>query len=272
MAQMIRRNFWSKVILVIVAAFYVLPMIAMARFSFQRVPVIKLGWSTLGKNWTADSLIDAVTSERFLQAGWFSIRLALLSVVLSLVILIPTTVYVHVMKKSARSYVEFLSILPYVVPPIALVVGISGAMKVLGTWFLASPFSLVPFYVIISLPFTFRSLDTSLGAIDLKTLVEASRSLGASWMRTTRMVILPNLKVGIINASFLSFATVLGEFTIASLLLKFTLPAYLAESQGSNPQGTFSVGLLLLVVSSLMFALMNRLSKRKGHALTGLTL
>jgi len=83
---------------VIVAAFYVLPMIAMARFSFQRVPVIKLGWSTLGKNWTADSLIDAVTSERFLQAGWLIIRLALLSVVLSLLILIPTTVYVHVMK------------------------------------------------------------------------------------------------------------------------------------------------------------------------------
>jgi putative spermidine/putrescine transport system permease protein len=157
MAQMIRRKFWSKMILIIVAAFYVLPMIAMARFSFQRVPVIKLGWSTLGKNWTADSLIDAVTSDRFLQAGWLSIRLALLSVVLSLIILIPTTVYVHVMKKGARSYVEFLSILPYVVPPIALVVGISGAMKVLGTWFLASPFSLVPFYVIISLPFTFRS-------------------------------------------------------------------------------------------------------------------
>jgi putative spermidine/putrescine transport system permease protein len=272
MAQMIRRNLWSKLVLIVVAAFYVLPMIAMARFSFQRVPVIKLGWSTLGKNWTIESLVNAVTSDRFRQAAWLSIRLALLSIVLGLLILIPTTVYVHVMKRGARSYVEFLSMLPYVVPPIALVVGISGAMKVVGTWFLASPFSLVPFYVVISLPFTFRSLDVSLGAIDLKTLVEASRSLGASWSRTIRSVILPNMKVGIINASFLCFATVLGEFTIASLLLKFTLPAYLAESQGNNPQGTFSVGLLLLVVSSLIFGLMNRLSKRKGQAFSGLTL
>jgi len=269
---MIRRNLWSKLILLVVAAFYVLPMIAMARFSFQRVPVIKLGWSTLGKNWTAESLMTAITSDRFLEAAWLSVRLGVLSVVLGLVILVPTTVYVHVAKRNARPYVEFLSMLPYVVPPIALVVGISGAMKVAGTWFLASPFSLVPFYVVISLPFTFRALDVSLGATDLKTLVEASRSLGANWTRTTRSVILPNLKVGIINASFLCFATVLGEYTIASLLLKFTLPAYLAESQGSNPQGSFSVGLLLLVVSSLLFGFMNRLSKRKGQVLTGLAL
>ncbi|NBR17763.1 MAG: ABC transporter permease subunit [Gammaproteobacteria bacterium] len=272
LAQMIRRNLWSKLILLVVAAFYVLPMIAMARFSFQRVPVIKLGWSTLGKNWTAESLMTAITSDRFLEAAWLSVRLGVLSVVLGLVILVPTTVYVHVAKRNARPYVEFLSMLPYVVPPIALVVGISGAMKVAGTWFLASPFSLVPFYVVISLPFTFRALDVSLGATDLKTLVEASRSLGANWTRTTRSVILPNLKVGIINASFLCFATVLGEYTIASLLLKFTLPAYLAESQGSNPQGSFSVGLLLLVVSSLLFGFMNRLSKRKGQVLTGLAL
>ncbi len=269
---MIDRNIWSKMLLFVVAAFYVFPMIALARFSFQRVPVVKLNWSTIGTNWTADSLVSAVTSDRFREAAWLSVRLGVLSVILGLVIVVPTTVYVHVAKKVARPYVELLSMLPYVVPPIALVVGIAGAMKVAGTWFLASPFSLVPFYVVISLPFTFRALDVSLGAIDLKTLVEASRSLGANWMQTTRSVVLPNLKVGIINASFLCFATVLGEFTIASLLLKFTLPAYLAESQGGNPQGSFSVGLLLLVVSSLLFGVMNRLSKHKGQALTGLTL
>jgi putative spermidine/putrescine transport system permease protein len=271
-AAMKRRNFWSKSVLIVVLAFYVLPMIAMARFSFQRIPVIKLSWSTLGKNWTAESLVEAVTSDRFHQAAWLSLRLALFSVLLSLLIVVPTTVYVHVAKTGARSYVEFLSMLPYVVPPIALVVGIASAMKLLGSWFLASQFCLVPFYVVISLPFTFRSLDVSLGAIDLKTVVEASRSLGASWIRTVRSVILPNLRVGIINASFLCFATVLGEFTIASLLLKFTIPTYLAESQGANPQGTFSVGLLLLATSSLIFGFMNRLSKKKGHSVTGFTL
>ena len=181
-----------------------------------------------------------------------------------MVLLVPTAIYVHVRLKKARPFIEILSILPYVVPPIALVVGISGAMRNIVPSFIASPYSLVPFYVIISLPFSFRSLDIGLSSIDIKTLVEASRSLGAGWIRTIRSVILPNLKVGIVNSSFLTFAVVLGEYTIASLLLKFTLPAYMAESQGNNPQGTFTVGLLLLVVSAALLGVMNRFTRKKG--------
>jgi putative spermidine/putrescine transport system permease protein len=84
-------------------------------------------------------------------------------------------------------------------------------------------------------------------------------------MRTVSLVILPNIKTGVVSASFLTFAVVLGEFTIASLLLKFTLPAYLAEAQGNNPQGTFTVGLLLIVVSALLLGVMNRITRGKSQ-------
>ena len=259
-----RQKLWAKLVLLVVGTFYVLPMLAMARFSFQRVPVIKLGWGTILKGWTIQPMLDAVTSSRFLDAAWLSVRLAILTALLSMVLLVPTAIYVHVRLKKARPFIEILSILPYVVPPIALVVGISGAMRNIVPSFIASPYSLVPFYVIISLPFSFRSLDIGLSSIAIKTLVEASRSLGAGWIRTIRSVILPNLKVGIVNSSFLTFAVVLGEYTIASLLLKFTLPAYMAESQGNNPQGTFTVGLLLLVVSAALLGVMNRFTRKKG--------
>ncbi len=265
MAKMTKRNSWAKITLLLIGAFYALPMLAMARFSFQRMPVVKLGWSTLLDGWTIAPMVDAVTSARFLQASWLSLRLALLTVIISLAILVPTTVYVHVRLIKARAFIEFLSILPYVVPPIALVVGISGAMRSTVPGFLSNPFSLTPFYVIISLPFSFRSLDVGLSSIELKTLVEASRSLGAGWVRTIRSVILPNLRVGVINASFLTFAVVLGEFTIASLLLKFTLPAYMAEAQGNNPQGSFTVGLLLLVVSASLLGVVNRVTRKRGQ-------
>ena len=265
MAPMKNRSAFSTWILVVVGAFYILPMLAMARFAFQRVPVIKLGRSTILSGWTVEPLFDAFTNTRFLEASWLSVQLAILSVALSLLILVPTTVYVHVRLTRARPFVEMLAIMPYVVPPIALVVGISGAMRSTVPSFLASPFSLVPFYVLISLPFSFRSLDTGLSSLDLKTLIEASRSLGAGWVRIIGSVILPNLKVGVVNASFLTFAVVLGEYTVASLLLKFTLPAYLAESQGDNPQGAFAVGLVLLFVSAALFGIMNRLSRSKGQ-------
>jgi putative spermidine/putrescine transport system permease protein len=211
-------------------------------------------------------MMRSLTSEQFISSAWLSIRIGVLSVALSLVLLVPTTVYVHVRLLKARAFVETLTILPYVVPPIALVVGIAGALRSTIPGFLASPFSLVPFYVIMAMPFTFRSLDAGLRAVDLKTLVEAARSLGAPWRSTLFRVILPNMRVGVINASFLTFAVVLGEFTIASLLLKQTLPAYLAISQGQNPQGTFAVGLLLMLVSAGLFAVMNRLTRGKaGH-------
>ncbi len=261
-----RRAVWPWTVLGLVLAFYLLPMLAMARFAFQQVPVIRLGWETALTGWTIEPMIRSLTSDVFLESAWLSVRIGLSSVALSLLLLVPTTVYVHVRLDKARSFVEILTILPYVVPPIALVVGIAGALRSTFPGFLASPFSLVPFYVVMALPFTFRSLDVGLRSVDLKTLVEASRSLGASWAVTLFRVILPNLRVGIINASFLTFAVVLGEFTVASLLLKQTLPAYLAISQGQNPQGTFAVGLLLMVVSAGLFALMNRLTRGKsGH-------
>jgi len=109
-----------------------------------------------------------------------------------------------------------------------------------------------------------------LNSIDLKTLVEASRSLGAGWMRTVSSVILPNIKAGVVSASFLTFAVVLGEYTVASLLLKFTLPAYLAEAQGNNPQGTFTVGLLLIVVTALLLGVINRVTRSKSQVVSNI--
>jgi hypothetical protein len=38
----------------------------------------------------------------------------------------------------------------------------------------------------------------------------------------------------------------------------------MAEAQGNNPQGTFTVGLLLLAVSATLLGVMNRFTRKKG--------
>ena len=83
--------------------------------------------------------------------------------------------------------------LPYVVPPIALVVGVIGAYRDTAPWFFTSRYSLIPFYAVLAMPFTYRSLDAGLRAIDLRTLVDASRSCGAGWFTTMFRVLVPNL-------------------------------------------------------------------------------
>ena len=67
------------------------------------------------------------------------------------------------------------------------------------------------------MPFAYISLSAGLRAIDLHTLVNASRSLGGGWWTTMRKVLLPNMRVAVLSATVLTVALVLGEYTMASL-------------------------------------------------------
>jgi len=265
-AKLNARLGWARVVLIAVAAFYALPMVALARFALQRIPVARLTWDDALRGWSFAPVLSGLGNPRFVDALWLSTRISIVTVILGTVLMVPTTVLVHLNLRRWRDVVEFLTILPYVVPPIALVVGVARVMRGTVPWFLASPYSLAPFYVLLAMPFTFRAIDASLKAINLKTIVEASRSLGAGWTVTIARVILPNVASGVLGAAFLTVAVVFGEFTIASLLLKYTVPLYLAESSGSDIQATFAIGLILMVGTSLVFAAVNRLSRGSVRA------
>jgi putative spermidine/putrescine transport system permease protein len=253
----------GPVVLVLVSAlFFVLPLLAMARFSFQTVPMIRLGLSTLKEGWSFGGVTRAFGNADFRTSLWLSSKLAVGTVVLTLVLLLPTVLWVHLRLPKARSLVEFLTVLPYVIPPIALVAGVL-PLKPHARWFLNSNYSLIPFYAILAMPFTFRSLDAGIRALDVKTLVDASRSLGSTWGTTLRRVIVPNMRAAIISASFLTAAVVLGEYTMARILLKRTLPAFMAQYQGSEPQGGMALALSALVATTALFALLSVLTKKR---------
>ena len=255
----------GPVMVVIVASlFFVLPLLAMARFSFQNVPMIRLGWSTLGDGWSGSAIRKAFVDQNFRSALGLSATLGLGTVVLTLVLLLPTTLWVHLRLPRARPFVEFLTVLPYVIPPIALVAGIL-PLKPHARWFLNSNYSLIPFYAVLAMPFTFRALDAGIKALDVKTLVDASRSLGAGWGTTLRRVLIPNLRTAIISSSFLTAAVVLGEYTIARVLLKRTLPAFMAEYRGREPQGGMGLALTALVATTMLFALLSLLTRKRGQ-------
>ena len=235
----------------------------MSRFSFQNVPMINLGKSTLWKNWSAESVTKAFKDKEFQSALALSLRLAIGTVLLTLALLIPTTLWVHIRIPKARPFVEFLTVLPYVIPSIALVAGVL-PLKPHARWFLNSNYSLIPFYAVLALPFTFRSLDAGIKAIDAKTLVDAARSLGAGWGTVMRRAIIPNIRAAIISASFLTAAVVLGEYTMARLLLKRTLPAFMAQYQGREPQGGMALALTALVGTTALFVLLSVLTRPRG--------
>ena len=130
---------------------------------------------------------------------WTTIRLsavvALETIVITLVLLVPTVYWVHLKLPRMRSVIGFLALVPFVVAPIILVVGLLDLYRGTPSWFYAEPYGfLVAAYVILAFPYMYFSLDTGFRAIDVHTLTEASQSLGASWGRTLFTVILPNIR------------------------------------------------------------------------------
>jgi putative spermidine/putrescine transport system permease protein len=101
----------------------------------------------------------------------------------------------------------------------------------------------------MALPFVYRALDSGLRAIDVKTLVEAARSCGANWPQALVRTVLPNLRGALLNASFLTLALVLGEFTVAQLLGFQPFAVWIYSVGGSNAQLSVAVSVLSLVVT-----------------------
>jgi putative spermidine/putrescine transport system permease protein len=251
----------AAIILMIAAVFFIAPLVAMLRFSFQNVPMIRLDASTLLSGWSVSGATKSFGDAEFRSSLWLSVKLALGTVMLSLLLLVPTSLWVHLRIPKLRPLVEFFTLLPYVIPSIALVAGVL-PLKPYARWFLNSNYSLIPFYVILALPFSYRALDVGLAAIDVRTLVDASRSLGASLGTTLRRVILPNLRVAVLSAAFLTCAVVLGEYTMARVLLKQTFPSFLAQYQSREPQGGMGLALFAMLVTTLLFGALGVATRR----------
>jgi putative spermidine/putrescine transport system permease protein len=119
--------------------------------------------------------------------------------------------------------VEFMTLLPLVIPAIVIVFGYlrlynSSSWLPMTSSARATDILLVFAYVTLAMPYMYRAVDTGMRAIDAQTLTEAAQSLGAGWLTIMIRVILPNVRVALLSGAFLTFAIVIGEFTMASLL------------------------------------------------------
>lgn len=160
---------------------------------------------------------------------------------------------------AARS--EWVATLPLTIPAIVLVVGLGPIYRWLSADVLSTnPIWLCFAYVILVMPFAFRAIAVGLNSIDVKTLVEASRSLGASWPKVFFKVIIPNLWQSILSASFISIAVVLGEYTVASLLGRMNLQVALYQLGQSNSQISTAMSLLALLFGAVLLVALDLIS------------
>lgn len=257
-------SFFKYLFLLLLAGFFFLPLLAMARFAFQVIPVINLGLENLFQGWTLGALWTAVTDEGAIETTRLSLTLAFLTILVTFLILLPIATYVEIFVPKYKPVLTAITLLPWLVPPMALVVGVAATFRPTAPWFLSNPLSLVPFYVLWALPFSYRALDSGLRMMGARTQYEAATIMGASWIKFFIRIIVPNLKTAMLVSAVLSFAFVMGEFAFASLLLKQTLPTYLVVIQGSQPRVGLALALLVMVISALLLGMLVNYLRRRG--------
>ena len=241
------------VLLLAFAAYFFVPLLAMLDFSTQ------VRGSAPGRTW--DNWQYMVTDEDFRSSILSSLLLALFTVVLMVALLVPTMVWVRLRVPRARRLIEFLCLLPLTIPALVIVVGISNVYSwvtyVLGD----SPLVLTFAYVVLVLPYSYRAIDAALSAIDVATLAEAARGLGAGWFTVIARIILPNITGGVLGAAFISVALVLGEFVFASLLHFDTLPVAMAAIYKSNGPAAMAAALASMLFASVLLLGLTLLSR-----------
>jgi putative spermidine/putrescine transport system permease protein len=240
-SRRVKLRMFRAAVFLVLGAFFVLPIAAMFEFSTRgnsvNAPRTLVAWTNIVQ--TSD-LVDAIVA---------SLELAAITSIAMLVLLLPTMVWVRLRMRWLSRIVEFLCLLPLTIPAIALVVGLYPISRWMRVNLSDSILMLSIFYLVIVLPYSYRALDAGLAAIDVKTLSEAARSLGAGWATVMLRVIVPNMSSAILNACLLSVAVVLGEYTFANLLAYQNLQvaiAYVAQESASTS--------IAVSVASLLFA------------------
>lgn len=179
-----------------------------------------------------------LADPRFRDTLAYSATIALATILVGVLLVVPTAYWIRLRLPGLRPVVEFITLLPLVIPAIVIVFGYlrlynSSSILPLTGSARATDLLLMFSYVTLALPYMYRSVDTGLRAIDVRTLTEAAQSLGAGWSTILPRVIVPNVLVGVLSGAFLTFAIVIGEFTMASLLNRPAFGPYL-QLVGAN--------------------------------------
>lgn len=213
---------WAWLALAFGLIYFFLPLIGTLEFSLR----MRRG------EYSFDAYRVVLADPQFRATFSYSVILACLTILVGVIIVVPTAYWVRLRLPRWRPVVEFITLLPLVIPPIVIVFGYirlyntSSILPLTGTA-MGTNVLLMFGYATLSLPYMYRAVDTGLRAIDVATLTEAAESLGAGWLTIMARVILPNVLVAVLSGAFLTFAIVIGEFVLAALLNRPAFGPYL---------------------------------------------
>jgi len=246
--------------------YFIGPLFATLLFSLKSraLPTASTDWFSQNLSAYTNLLAD----PQFTKTLLYSFVMGLITIAVSISLLVPTAYWVRLRLPQARRLIEFITLLPFVVPPVILVFGLIRGYKGPPVPLTGSDFGsnvlLVGAYVVLSFPYMYRAIDVGLRTIDVQSLTEASQSLGAGWARTLWQIILPNIRVSLLSGAFLTLAIVIGEYTIATFLARPAFGPYLSLIGGNKayePAAASLISFGLTWIAMGLIALLGRGSR-----------
>lgn len=256
---------WHIAVSVVVLAVLIVPLLATFLFSISTV------WQNtiLPEGLTLKWYVELFTDERFLFAIGRSFLVSGLTVVISLVIMVPAIFVVSMYFPILEKVLQSVVLLPFALPGVVMAVGLikiysSGPVAISGTIWI-----LIGVYFIVVMPYVYQSTRNSLRSIHAVQLMEAAEVLGAGKAKAFLLVVLPNIMPGVMAASLLSFSILFSEFVLANMLVGGSyevVQVYLFRMLATDGHLSSATVVTFFAVIAILFALVIRIGRWKPRA------
>lgn len=254
-------RFGSWLAVVLGASYFLIPLIGTFEFSLR----MKRG------EYSFEAYRVVFSDPNFQASFLFSTVMAVVTVVLGILLVVPTAYWVQLRLPKLRPLVEFVTLLPLVIPAIVIVFGYlrlynSSSFLPLTNSSFGTNVLLACGYATLALPYMYRSVESGMRSIDVRTLTEAAESLGAGWPTILFRIILPNVRSALLSGAFLTFAIVIGEFTFASLLNRPAFGPYLQLVGANRAYEPAALAIIAFFVTWACMGLIQIVGRARGDS------
>lgn len=258
-----RGGFWAWFWFILGWLYFILPLLGTFLFSLRAK-----------KDTLSFLAYETVFSDpKFWETFSFSALMGLLTIVVSLLLIVPTAYWVQLRLPRLRPIIELMTLLPFVIPTIVLVFGLIRVFSRPPLALTGSTFTtnilLIAGYTVLSFPYMYRAVDTGLRAIDVRTLTEAAQSLGASWPTILFYVIFPNVRVALLSGAFLTFAIVIGEYVLAAFLARPAFAPYLVLLGQARAYEPAALAIISFALTWVFIGVIQFVGRGQGSNLAG---
>jgi len=237
----------------LIATFILAPTIVVVGSSFSGGTLPQFPPSDLSLRWYAHALSQPI----FTEAAFNSLWLALVATALATPIALAAAIAIVRGDFAGKTAIQAVLLAPLFVP--AIVVSLSILLVSARLNIRDVGFRLVAAHVLITMPYLVRTLIASLTRFDV-TLEEAARTLGASPLRTFRIITLPLIRPGLVAACILSLQLAWNDFLFSAVLTNNatrTLPVLMAAFSGGDTGtdwGGMTASGVLVILPVLIFS------------------